>query len=87
MKNTKILTTLLATTLCMGTVLATGDGSDEAGFVAPPSDRTPPPAPPRSISSAENLDCCCCCPVTPMARSEAKRPLQPPTLITKIKTD
>lgn len=77
---------LLATTLCMGTVLA-GDGSDEAGFVPPPKSRTPPPAPPRSISSAETTDPCCCCPVTPQARTEAKKPPQPPALITKLKSE
>ncbi len=75
----------MAATLCLGTALATGDGSDEAGFVAPPRDRSPPPAPPRTISSAETTDPCCCCPVTPQARTEAKRPPQPPTLITKLK--
>lgn len=74
-------------TLCMGTALATGDGSDEEGFVAPPKDRAMPPAPPRTISSAENTDPCCCCPVTPQARTEAKRPPQPPTLITKLKSE
>lgn len=77
---------LLATTLCMGTVLA-GDGSDEAGFVPPPKARQPPPAPPRSISSAETTDPCCCCPVTPQARTEAKKPPQPPALITKLKSE
>ena len=76
---------ILATTLCMGTALA-GDGSSEPGFVAPPKNRKPPPAPPRSISSAETTDPCCCCPVTPQARTEAKKPPQPPVLITKLKT-
>ena len=75
---------LLVATLCLGTVLA-GDGSDEPGFVSPPIDPPPPPAPPRSISSAETLDPCCCCPVTPQARTEAKKPPAPPALITKIK--
>lgn len=77
----------LATTLCLGTALAAGDGSDEPGFVAPPKDRSAPPAPPRTISSAETTDPCCCCPVTPQARTEAKRPPQPPTLITKLKSE
>ncbi len=76
----------VATTLCMGTVLA-GDGSDEPGFVPPPKARQPPPAPPRSISSAETTDPCCCCPVTPQARTEAKKPPQPPVLITKLKSE
>jgi hypothetical protein len=74
-------------TLCLGTSLASGDGSNEEGFVAPPKDRAAPPAPPRTIASAENLDPCCCCPVTSQARSEAKRPPQPPTLITKLKAE
>ena len=77
---------LLATTLCMDTALA-GDGSGEAGFVPPPKNRQPPPAPPRSISSAETTDPCCCCPVTPQARTEAKKPPQPPVLITKLKSE
>jgi len=83
--------TLMAT-LCLGTVLgyspvyASGDGSDEKGFVPPPKKQSPPPAPPRSISSAETTDPCCCCPVTPQARTEAKKPPQPPVLITKIKS-
>ena len=75
----------LLLTLCMGTSLGTGDGSNEEGFVPPPTDRTPPPAPPRTISSAEVTDPCCCCPVTPQARTEAKLPPQPVTLITKLK--
>jgi hypothetical protein len=77
---------LLAATLCMGTVLA-GDGSDEPGFVPPPKRSQLPPAPPRTISSAETTDPCCCCPVTPQARTEAKKPPQPPVLITKLKSE
>ena len=82
----KALTALLTTTLCMGTALA-GDGSNEKGFVAPPKNRKPPPAPPRSISSAETTDPCCCCPVTPQAKTEAKKPPTPPVLITKLKSE
>ncbi len=85
-KSLKYVIPMVAATLCMGTALA-GDGSDEPGFVAPPKDRTPPPAPPRTISSAENMDVCCCCPVTPLARTEAKKPPQPPALITKLKSE
>jgi len=85
-KTLKAGMVLLAATLCSGTVLA-GDGSDEPGFVAPPKNRKPPPAPPRSISSAETTDPCCCCPVTPQARTEAKKPPQPPVLITKLKSE
>ncbi len=85
-KSVKTGMAMLAATLCMGTVLA-GDGSDEPGFVPPPKRSQPPPAPPRSISSAETTDPCCCCPVTPQARTEAKKPPQPPVLITKLKTE
>jgi hypothetical protein len=79
-------------TLCLGTVLnysvyASGNGSDEPGFVAPPATRSPPPAPPRSVSSGENNNPCCCCPVTSQARTEAKKPPQPPVLITKLKSE
>ncbi len=87
MKDTKksvAMALVLAATLCHGTVLATGDGSDEAGFVAPPEDRKLPPPPPRSISSAETMLACCCCPVTPQSRTEAKKPPAPPVAITKI---
>lgn len=85
-KTVKAGMVMLAATLCMGTVLA-GDGSDEPGFVPPPKQAQPPPAPPRSISSAETMDPCCCCPVTPQARTEAKKPPQPPVLITKLKSE
>jgi len=88
MKNLRYMIPALAATLCMGTALAAGDGSDEAGFVAPPEGRTPPPAPPRSIASAESVfGCCCCCPSSPQARTEAKKPPQPPALITKLKSE
>jgi len=75
---------VLAATLCNGTVLAAGDGSQEPGFVPPPQDRKLPPPPPRSISSAETTLACCCCPLTPLARPEAKKPPQPPVAITKL---
>ncbi len=77
----------LAATLCAGTVLAGGEGANEPGFVAPPRERKKPPAPPRTSSSAETLLACCCCPVTPMARTEAKKPPKPPVLVTKIKDE
>ena len=84
----------LAATLCIGTVLYTpgrvygvGEGSDEPGFIAPPRERKNPPSPPRTSSSAETLLACCCCPVTPMSRTEAKKPARPPVLITKIKDE
>jgi len=76
---------VLAATLCNGLALAAGDGSSEPGFVPPPKDRKLPPPPPRSISSAETLLACCCCPVTPMSRTEAKKPPAPPVAITKLK--
>lgn len=85
-KSLNIGVALIFLTLCMGTVLA-GDGSNEEGFVPPPKSRTPPPAPPRSISSAETTDPCCCCPICPQARTEAKKPPQPPALITKLKSE
>lgn len=75
---------LLAATLCAGTALATGDGSDEPGFVPPPKEQKLPPAPPRSVSSAETFIPGGC--TTPMARTEAKKPPQPPSLIVKLKT-
>ena len=75
---------MLAATLCVGTVLA-GDGSEEVGFVPPPADRKLPPPPPRTSSSAETLDACCCCPVTPMTRTEAKKPPNPPVCVVKLK--
>lgn len=84
-KLTRGLAPLLVATLCSGTALAAGDGSDEPGFVPPPVNRKKPPAPPRTASSAETMDACCCCPVTPMSRTEAKKPPQPPVLITKIR--
>jgi len=79
-----VLAVVLAATLCNGTVLASGDGSNEEGFVAPPQGRDMPPPPPRSISSAETMLGCCCCPVTPQSRTEAKKPPAPPVSITKI---
>jgi hypothetical protein len=74
----------LAATLCLGTCVSgyAGDGSDEPGFVAPPRAKKLPPAPPRVVSSAETFIPGGC--TTPMARTEAKRPPQPPTLITKL---
>lgn len=78
----KSLIALFASTLCVGTVLA-GDGSDEAGFVAPPESMKLPPPPPRSSASAETYIPGGC--TTPMARTEAKKPPKPPALITKLK--
>ena len=69
-------------TLCTGTTLA-GDGSKEAGFVAPPREKKLPSAPPRTSSSAETY-CSGGC-TTPMSRTESKKPPTPPVLVTKIK--
>ena len=76
---------LVAATLCAGTVLAAGDGSTEAGFVAPPVDKVLPPAPPRTASSAETFIPGGC--TTPMSRTEAKTPPKPPVLVTKLKDE
>ena len=78
----KKIIALLAATLCAGTVLA-GDGSDEKGFVPPPTAKKLPPAPPRSVSSAETFIPGGC--TTPMSRTEAKKPPMPPVLVTKLK--
>ena len=83
----KVMSTALAATLCTGTLLAAGDGTGEAGFVPPPRELKKPPAPPRVASSAETVLACCCCPVTPMSRTEAKKPPQPPVLITKVREE
>jgi len=78
------LSSLLAATLCSGTALAAGDGSNEPGFVPPPKAKKLPSAPPRTVSSAETFIPGGC--TTPMARTEAKKPPKPPTLVTKLKT-
>jgi len=83
----KVISAALAATLCAGTILAAGDGTGEQGFVPPPRELKKPPAPPRVASSAETVLACCCCPVTPMSRTEAKKPPQPPVLITKLKEE
>ena len=83
----RVIGTALAATLCSGTIMGAGDGTGEAGFFPPPRERKKPPAPPRTSSSAETLLACCCCPVAPMSRTEAKKPPQPPVLITKIKDE
>ena len=81
--RTLLIAPLLVATMLTGTVLA-NDGSAEAGFVAPPKEKKLPPAPPRSVSSAETF-VAGGAPVTPMARTEAKKPPQPPVLVTKLK--
>jgi hypothetical protein len=83
MMEKKHIVTLLAATLCAGTVLAAGDGSTEPGFVSPPRAKKLPPAPPRTASSAETFIPGGC--TTPMSRTEAKKPPKPPVLVTKLK--
>ena len=73
---------LILSTLCVGTAFA-GDGSGEAGFVAPPVEKRLPTAPPRVVSSAETFIPGGCS--VPMSRTEAKKPPKPPTLVTKLK--
>src|ERR1700676_2089384 len=82
----KVISSALAATFCAGTILA-GDGTGEQGFVAPPREGKNLRAPPSVASSAEPVLACCCCPVTPMSRTEAKKPPQPPVLITKLKEE
>jgi hypothetical protein len=82
----KVMTAALAATLCTGTLIS-GDGTGEAGFVAPPREMKKPPAAPRMASSAESLLGCCCCPAPPMSRTEAKKPPQPPVLLIKLRED
>ena len=78
------LTPLLIATLCMGTAFGANDGSKEEGFVPPPKKKKLPSAPPRTVSSAETFIPGGC--TTPMARTEAKKPPKPPTLVTKLKS-
>lgn len=84
MKKKMLMVPFLAATLCVGTALASGDGSMEKGFVPPPKEKKLPPAPPRSVASAETF-IAGGAPVTPMARTEAKKPPMPPVLVTKLK--
>lgn len=81
--KTRYVLPVLAATLCAGTAMAAGDGTDEPGFVAPPVEPKLPPAPPRTASSAETFIPGGC--TTPMSRTESKKPPQPPTLVTKLK--
>src|SRR5712671_6836534 len=69
-----------------GALLFEGDGSNEPGFVPPQVGPAPPP-PPAQMSSGESLIPYPGPPVTPQSRSEKKKPPQPPTMFTKIKSD
>ena len=86
MKKQILIVPFLMATMCVSTALAQGDGSTEKGFVPPPKEKKLPPAPPRSISSAETF-VAGGAPVTPMARTEAKKPPKPPVLVTKLKDE
>lgn len=82
---------VVCVTLCLAGgvhagILYEGDGSDEPGFVSPTISKPPPP-PPANISSAETFIPYPGPPVTPLARSEKKRPPRPPVMFTKIKSD
>ena len=43
----KLKSALLIATLCTGTIMMAGDGSNEDGFVPPPREKKLPPAPPN----------------------------------------
>ena len=77
----KYLVPSVVVTLLAGLSFA-GNGSDEAGFVAPPHAKKLPPAPPRSVSSAETYIAGGCC--QPMSRTEAKKPPMCPALVSKL---
>lgn len=68
-------------------LLFDGDGSDEPGFVAPTKKPKAPPAPPANIASGETYIPYPGPPVTPMRRSEKKKPPSPPVLIVKLTSD
>lgn len=70
-----------------GYILFEGDGSDEPGFVPPPMSPKQPPPPPAHIASGESFIPYPGPPVVPQARSEKKRPPQPPVMFTKIRSD
>lgn len=65
-------------------VIYDGDGSDEAGFVPLPQKRKAPPPPPANISSGESYIPYPGPPVTPMRRSEKKKPPSPPVMFVKL---
>lgn len=80
-----LIVSLTALLVCCGMVGASGDGSDEPGFVPPPHLKKLPSAPPRTSSSAETA--LGGGGVTPMSRTEAKKPPSPPVLVTKLKSE
>ncbi len=71
-------------TPAFGQIIFDGDGSNEPGFVDPrDKEGDAPPPPPAHISSAESF-LGGGAPVTPLARSEKKKPPAPPILFTKL---
>lgn len=65
-------------------VIYDGDGSDEPGFVPLPQKRKAPPPPPANVSSGESYIPYPGPPVTPMRRSEKKKPPSPPVMFVKL---
>ena len=62
-----------------------GDGSDEPGFVPPPRIETVAPPPSRAVAPDETA-----IPggrTPPMTHTEARKPPQPPVIVTKIKEE
>ena len=82
-----VLALALVAASARGYMIFEGDGSDEPGFVAPPEKPKAPPPPPANIASGESFIPYPGPPVTPQARSEKKRPPQPPVMFTKIRSD
>ncbi len=70
-----------------GQMIFEGDGSNEPGFVPPPVKPKQPPPPPAQIASGESFIPYPGPPVVPQARSEKKKPPQPPVMFTKIRSD
>lgn len=79
-----LLVAALAGPAARAGMLFDGDGSDEKGFVPPPQKPKAPPAPPANIASGETYIPYPGPPVTPMRRSEKKRPPTPPVLFVKL---
>jgi hypothetical protein len=70
---------------CSAYMLFDGDGSEEAGFVAPLVG-PPPPPPPAHMSSGESYIPYPGPPAAPQARSEKKNPPNPPVMFTRIRS-
>lgn len=78
---------LLVSATAQAGLLFDGDGSDEPGFVAPTKKPKSPPAPPANIASGETYIPYPGPPVTPMRRSEKKKPPSPPVLFVKLTSE